>query len=118
MKSKAKKITFWTTTTVFSAMMTLSGIMYLTNPEVQQGFVHLGFPSYFRVELAVFKFLGAAVLLLPFFPKVTKEWAYAGFGITLTSAFIAHLASGDEISKVIAPVVFAALLVTSYKSRE
>jgi hypothetical protein len=35
------------------------------------------------------------VLLLAPVPALLKEWAYAGFAITLGSAFIAHLAVGD-----------------------
>jgi len=40
-------------------------------------------PNYLRVELTVFKILGIAVLLIPRLPMRLKEWAYAGFGITL-----------------------------------
>jgi hypothetical protein len=30
-------------------------------------------------------------------PTVLKEWAYAGFAITLVSALVAHLAVGDGV---------------------
>jgi uncharacterized membrane protein YccC len=46
------------------------------------------------VELSWAKFLGVAVLLAPV-PARLKEWAYAGFAITLTSALIAHISLGD-----------------------
>jgi hypothetical protein len=39
-------------------------------------------------------FLGVVLLLAPV-PARLKEWAYAGFAITLVSALIAHLAVGD-----------------------
>ena len=55
---------------------------------------HLGFPSYFRIELSWAKFLGIVMLLAPV-PARLKEWAYAGFAITLVSALIAHVAVGD-----------------------
>jgi hypothetical protein len=61
---------------------------------VAQMFTHLGFPDYFRVELSWAKFLGVAVLLAPVSARL-KEWAYAGFAITLASALIAHFALGD-----------------------
>jgi DoxX-like family len=35
------------------------------------------------------------VLLLAPVPARLKEWAYAGFAITLVSALIAHIAVGD-----------------------
>jgi hypothetical protein len=57
-------------------------------------FTHLGFPAYFRVELSWAKLIGVALLLAPV-PARLKEWAYAGFAITLASALIAHLSVGD-----------------------
>ena len=63
-------------------------------PQVAEAFTHLGFPAYFRVELSLAKLLGLVLLLAPV-PARLKEWAYAGFAITLVSALIAHLAVGD-----------------------
>jgi hypothetical protein len=57
-------------------------------------FTHLGYPAYFRVELSWAKLLGVALLLAPVSSRL-KEWAYAGFAITLGSALIAHFAMGD-----------------------
>lgn len=115
MGTKAIRITYWTTTGVFSAMMLASAIAYLTLPMVAETFRHLGFPDYFRVELAIFKAVGAVTLLLPMSPRL-KEWAYAGFLITLTSAFVAHIASGDGADRVMGPVIFGLLLVASYSA--
>ncbi|HXC65627.1 MAG TPA: DoxX family protein, partial [bacterium] len=80
---------------------------------MREGFTHLGYPSYFRLELAVAKILGVAALLLPC-PAKLKEWAYAGFTFTLISAFIAHLSSGDDASRFMMPVVMGAILYASY----
>ena len=110
---KVFKITYWATTAVFSLMMAFSAYAYVTQPDVKQGFVHLGFPDYFRVELAVAKLLGAVILLAPVATRF-KEWAYAGFGIVLISAFIAHIAAGDPLSMRIGPLVALALLLASY----
>jgi hypothetical protein len=46
------------------------------------------------VELSWAKLVGVVVLLTRV-PARLKEWAYAGFAITLVSALIAHLAVGD-----------------------
>lgn len=100
-------------TILVSVMMINSAVMYVTKPEIKQAFVHLGFPSYFRVELAVLKVIGAIVLLAPL-SRSFKEWAYAGFAVTFVSAFIAHSASGDPASARIMPVIFLILLVISY----
>ncbi|WP_184549669.1 DoxX family protein [Mucilaginibacter sp. FT3.2] len=112
---KAFKITYWITTSIIALMMTYSAVAYLTKPEMTQAFHHLGFPDYFRVELAVAKVIGAILLLIPVSSKV-KEWAYAGFFIVFVSAFIAHTASGDPVAVRVAPVVFLAILGVSYVS--
>ncbi len=110
---KATKITYWTTTAIVSLMMAFSAWQYIANPTIAEAFTHLGFPSYFRIELALAKLIGAALLLAPVAARV-KEWVYAGFAIVFISAFIAHTASGDPVSVAIAPVIFLALLAASY----
>lgn len=110
---KVLKISYWLSTALFSLMMAFSAYAYVTQPEVKQGFVHLGFPDYFRIELAVAKLLGAVILLAPVATRF-KEWAYAGFGIVVISAFIAHIAAGDPLSMRLGPVFALALLLASY----
>jgi hypothetical protein len=65
---------------------------------VAENFTRLGFPAYFRIELSWAKLAGLAALLVPIVPARVKEWAYAGFAITLVSALIAHLAVGDPFA--------------------
>ncbi|MFN8282093.1 MAG: DoxX family protein [Chitinophagales bacterium] len=108
------KIIYWTTTAIVSLMMLFSAYNYFTNEEMKAGFVHLGFPNYFRIELAVAKILGALILLIPVFPKQVKEFAYSGFIITFVSAFIAHVSSSDPISIAIMPLAFLVILLISY----
>ncbi len=110
---KAIKITYWITTVLICLMMTYSAYAYLTQEQMKQAFVHLGFPNYFRMELAIAKLIGVILLLAPV-AKRLKEWAYAGFTITFISAFIAHTASGDPASVKAAPMVFLAILIVSY----
>lgn len=61
----------------------------------------LGFPDYFRVELVTAKVIGAILLLFPQVSLRVKEWIYAGFGIAMISALIAHICSGDPLSKIL-----------------
>ncbi|WP_298741313.1 DoxX family protein [uncultured Chitinophaga sp.] len=110
---KAIKITYWTTTAIVALIMAYSAYAYLTQDALRAGFQHLGYPDYFRVELAIFKTIGAILLLAPVGNKV-KEWTYAGFTIIFISAFIAHTASGDPLSMRIMPLVIMALLIASY----
>jgi hypothetical protein len=86
---------FWLFTALFALEMGFTAYAQLRIPEVASAFTHLGFPSYFRIELSWAKFLGLAALLLPMVPARLKEWAYAGFAITLFSALLAHFAVGD-----------------------
>ena len=107
------KITYWVTTSLVALMMTYSAFAYLTQPVMNEAFRHLGYPSYFRIELAIAKLGGAVLLLVPVTPRI-KEWVYAGFAFVFISAFIAHLASGDPVMARVSPLIFLALLVVSY----
>ena len=110
---KAIRITYWITTAIVGFMMTYSAYAYLTQPAVAEGFHHLGYPGYFRVELAVAKLIGVILLLAPLRARI-KEWVYAGFTFTFISAFIAHKVSGDPAAHWSAPVIFLVLLAISY----
>ena len=91
---KGAVIGFWIATVLLCLQMGFTAYAQLQLPQVAQAFAHLGFPAYFRVELSWAKFAGIVALLAPV-PARVKEWAYAGFAITLVSALIAHLAVGD-----------------------
>lgn len=88
---------FWISTALFALQMTFTAYAQLRLPQVAEAFTHLGFPAWFRVELSWAKFAGVAALLIPMVPARIKEWAYAGFAITLISALIAHFAVNDEV---------------------
>jgi uncharacterized membrane protein YphA (DoxX/SURF4 family) len=93
---KAKTIVYWIVTALFCLQIGFTAYAQLRLPQVAQMFTHLGFPAYFRVELSWAKVLGVVLLLAPV-PARLKEWAYAGFAITLGSALIAHLSLGDGL---------------------
>ena len=93
-RSKGTVIGFWIVTALFCLQIGFTAYAQLRLPQVAEAFTHLGFPGYFRVELSLAKFLGVVLLLAPV-PARLKEWAYAGFAITLASALIAHLSVGD-----------------------
>jgi len=93
-RSKATLIAFWVATALFCFQIAFTAYAQLRLPQVAAAFTHLGFPAYFRVELSWAKFVGVVLLLAPV-PARLKEWAYAGFAITLGSALIAHFSLGD-----------------------
>ena len=92
---KAGAIVYWTVTALFCLEMGFtSWYMLAVLPAGAQAITRLGFPPYFRIELAWAKLIGVVALLAPA-PARLKEWAYAGFAINLASALIAHLSMGD-----------------------
>ncbi len=112
---KATKITYYTTTALVSFAMLFSTYAYLTKPELKAGFQHLGFPDYFRVELAIAKFIAAIALWLPV--RLLRETAYIGLSISFVSAFIAHTVVGDPFGTAISPVVIWGILIVSYVTK-
>ena len=105
---KTGKTIYWITTGIIALIMMFS--MYkMYTPDYDS----LNLPNYLRIELSVFKILGLIVLLLPQFSMKVKEWAYAGFGITLISAVVAHYSSGDALMRSLEPVVFLIILAVS-----
>jgi hypothetical protein len=115
-RSRAK-VFYWTATGIVCAVMVFSAINFnLRDPvgPMKGAFAHLGFPDYFRIELTVAKICGVLALLIPGVPTKVKEFAYAGFAITLVSASIAHFSSGDGPLFVIDPLLFLSALAVSY----
>jgi putative oxidoreductase len=97
-QKKQNKAWYWTAKGFISFFILFTAYFSFTHGEDLR---KLGFPDYFRMELVTAKIIGAIVLLLPFTPVRVKEWVYAGFIITMVSALIAHICSGDPLSKVI-----------------
>lgn len=113
---RKNKIIYWISTGLLGLMMLFSASQYLFNPQMTEAFKHMGFPNFFRVELAFAKIIGTFALLIPGLPVKLKDWAYAGFGIVFISAFIAHLSNGDPMGMAISPIIFMAVLVVSYRT--
>lgn len=113
---KATKITYYISTGLISLAMAFSAYAYLSKPELKQGFEHLGFPDYFRIELAIAKLLAAIALWLPV--RLLREAAYIGLAISFVSAFIAHVVVGDPMFNIVYPLFVLAILVLSYATHQ
>src|SRR5258708_7561834 len=113
-RTKNDKIIYFTTTGIVAGVMLWSAYNFSFNPEMKGAFAHLGLPTWFRIELTTAKVLGSLVLLIPAIPKRIKEFAYFGFAITLISASIAHLSSGDGLLFEIFHSMFFISLTISY----
>jgi uncharacterized membrane protein YphA (DoxX/SURF4 family) len=112
-----RTIGYWVSTGLVALAFGFGGVMdFLAPPEVVEGLAHLGYPAYFAKILGVWKVLGTAAILAPGLPRL-KEWAYAGMIFDLTAASVSHAASGDDLGKILVPLVIAAIVMTSWALR-
>ncbi|SEB05782.1 DoxX family protein [Pedobacter hartonius] len=111
--TKNTKIIYWLTTGLLAAFI-LPGIFFAGSKMALEGTAHLGLPLWFHWELSIGKFIGGLILILPFFPKRIKEWAYVAFGIDFISAAIALLAVDGPSGMWYFPVICLVMLIISY----
>lgn len=110
---KKNKTVYWISTALAMLTGATTAFMYFTNPQFIEGYRHLGFPDYFRIELGIFKIIGLLILLIPTIPARMKEWAYVGFMITFVSGIIAH-GTVDGLGLAMAPMIPLVFLIVSY----
>ena len=95
---KKRKRLYWLAKGFLVFFMLFSAYYTWSQPE---GIKMLGFPDYFRIELVTAKVIGAIALLIPQVSLRVREWVYAGFCISMLSGLIAHICTGDPLSKII-----------------
>jgi hypothetical protein len=114
-KMTKRNVAYWTSTGLVAVIMTASGCLAILHvPRYMQALEHLGYPPYFADMLGIGKLTGVAVLLSPRLGRL-KEWAYAGFAITVLSACYSHLSSGDGWLALDPLACFAALVVSYWR---
>jgi len=106
-------MSYWISTGLLSVFLSLSAFAYLFHTATIDGVRALGFPDFFRIQLAILKLVAVCVLLVPFFPTQLKEWAYAGVALFLVTAIVAHHAHGDPITLNLINVFFLLVLLVS-----
>ncbi len=111
---KKNKIIYWITTSIIVAFDALMPALTFNMPLAKEGISHLGYPDYFRIELTIFKVIGGIILILPMIKPRYKEWAYAGFGISLIAACIANWTVDGFSGNAIFPLVILGILIVSY----
>jgi hypothetical protein len=113
---KRNAIIYWITTTFVALIMGISGGMaFVHSAAFMKALAQLGYPSYFSNILGWGKLIGVAALLAPGIPRL-KEWAYAGFTITVVSAVYSHFSSGSGFL-ALEPLITLAALAISYFTR-
>ncbi|PIF45931.1 DoxX-like protein [Chryseobacterium sp. 52] len=113
---KKDQIIFWTVTIIIALMEAVIPIItWITAPDLlTAGTKALAYPDYFAYSLVIAKVLGVIAIVYTKTPSKIKEWAYAGLSFTLIFAFISHCCVDRDISYLILPLVFLAILMTSY----
>jgi uncharacterized membrane protein YphA (DoxX/SURF4 family) len=116
-ESLRRRVGYWVATGILATECVVGGIMGgLRWPSYGVIMAHLGYPPYFMTILGIWYMLAGVALLAPRFPRL-KEWAYAGLFFNYTGAIASHLAVGDGVESLVAPVVFIGLLSTSWALR-
>ena len=112
MSRKAKKITYYVTTGLLTAIVLMYvGNSIFNNEMFSRRFAELGYPVYLIYPLTIAKLLG----LIAIWSKKSKmlmEWAYAGFFFDFMLAISAeiHAMDGEYVSSPMALI----LLLASY----
>ncbi|WP_343488430.1 DoxX family protein [Allomuricauda sp. d1] len=107
------KITYWASTIIIALFLLWSAYTYLFQKAVIDGVRELGFPDFFRIQLAALKIIAVVLLLLPNAPLYAKEWAYAGVGLFLLTALVAHIAHKDSVGISMLLVLLFVVLIVS-----
>lgn len=109
-----KSLVYWIPTVLLALLMGVGGVFdIIAGPQVAAVLQHLGYPLYFGRLLGVAKLLGVVAIVAPL-PRITREWAYAGFTFDLVAAIVSHVAVGAAVGDLVAPVVGLALVAASY----
>jgi uncharacterized membrane protein YphA (DoxX/SURF4 family) len=115
--SRGRSMAYWFITVLVATECLVGGMMgALRLPPFNGIMEHLGYPAYFMTIIGVWYMLAGVALLAPRFPRL-KEWAYAGLVFNYTGAAASHLAVGDPAVRLVAPIVFTALVVASWALR-
>lgn len=115
--SQGRTIAYWVATVLVALELGMGGVWDILRISYVRAIIeHLGYPDYFLVIMGVWKVPGAAALLVPRFARL-KEWAYAGAVFTYTGAVASHLAVGDGVGVLVAPIIFTGLAATSWALR-
>lgn len=108
------KTKYWISTGIVLLFLVWSSYTYLFHKNTIVGIRALGFPDFFRIQLAVLKIIACLLLVIPMVPVVAKEWAYLGIALFFITAIVAHLAHKDPFWISLINVLMIGVLMVSY----
>jgi len=104
---------YYFSTFIVCLFLCVSSFSYVFSLNAIEGFKSLGFPEFFRWQLAVLKLLAAIAIVIPFTPSIIREWAYAGTAFFLITAIVAHFAHKDPFLLNLVNIALFMMLVIS-----
>ncbi len=114
-----KNILYWVSTVIIALFLILSSYSYIFSKVTIKGIKALGFPDFFRIQLAILKLVAFFFLILPKVSSILKEWSYIGVALFLITAFVAHIAHKDSITiSVLLIFLFCILMISYYTSKK
>jgi uncharacterized membrane protein YphA (DoxX/SURF4 family) len=115
---RVKSVTaYWIFTVLVALLFAIPGAgLLLRVPHFTKDMAELGYPAYFLTILGAWKLLGVIAILSPGLPRL-KEWAYAGMFFDLSSAVFSRAVTGDNIIKIVVPLLVGALMLLSWRLR-
>ncbi len=108
------KITYWITTSILSIFLLWSSYSYLFSKAAIEGVRELGFPDYFRLQIAILKLLAVVIILIPQIPVAIKDWAYSGIILFFITAIVAHAVNKDPFIINLINILMIGIVITSY----
>ena len=112
-----KKVLYWVSTALLTAIMLFSVYNYFFNYEVISGFFeHFQYPTYLVYPLAVAKLLGL-LAIWGNFSELLKNLAYAGFFYNTILAFLAHYIT-DGSGYLFSLLAFIFVIVSYFTGKE
>lgn len=112
-----KKVLYWVSTGLLTAIMLFSVYNYFFNYKVISGFFeHFQYPTYLVYPLAVAKILGL-LAIWGNFSELLKNLAYAGFFYNTILAFLAHFIT-DGGGYLFSMLAFISVIVSYFTGKE
>lgn len=113
---KIHKLYFWLSSVFILLFEGTLPLLTLNNNVLFHEYKALGYPTYFTITVLSCKLIGSFIIIVPFVPRMIKEWTYAGFSFVFIFAFISHLYIDGIKMITFFPLVVLGILQVSYWS--
>jgi len=111
---KKNNIIYWIATSLVILMVGVGSVADILQIDViKESISSIGFPLYVLPFFGVMKLLGTITILVPALRRF-KEAAYSGLMFYFMGAVYCHIAVGDGLEKIGAPLFILAAIVVSY----